>query len=135
MKKIVFIITMLLMGITASAQIVDTGTRYELHIGGYVLKGTDSKYYDTLPYGILEYRSDDAEEVEVLGNFIDKNKAQMEKKYDIVIVDCLHGKIKTDDYRVMVMAYSPEVYKKLQDIKERKIQEKEDRINSLNHLL
>lgn len=123
------------MGITASAQIVDTGKNYELHIGDYVLVGSEINKKIGNDYGALEFRSENAEEVDALGEFINENKSQLEKKYNIIIVDYAYGKIKYNDYRVTILAYSPEVYKKLQEIDSRKEQEQNDRINSLKSVL
>lgn len=123
------------MGIAASAQIVDTGKNYELHIGDYVLVGSEINKKIGNDYGALEFRSENAEEVNALGKFIDENKVQLEKKYNIIIVNNVYGKIKHNDYRVTILAYSPEVYRKLQEIDSRKEQEREDRINSLKSVL
>jgi hypothetical protein len=134
MKKIFVLLTMLLIGMSVSAQIVDTGKRYELHIGKYVLSGSDHKDWG-LEYGVLEYRSEYADDVDALGKFIDTHKQQLEKKYNIVIDNYVYGRIKEDDYRVMIVAYSPSQWRKLQDIKSKEERERSERISSLNNIL
>ena len=137
MKKIIIFIVMMFIGMVASAQIKDTGKNYEMHIGKYVLSADDGISYELAKkmskghYGIFEYRADNAEEVYALGKFIDANKKRIESRFDIIIEDYCYGKIKEKDYRVTVLAYSTAAWKRLQEIKAQKENEKMERINSL----
>lgn len=120
MKKIIAIIALAFMAITASAQISYGYT--ELRVGEYFFRGV-------LPHkgvaNVFVYDTDFKEEAQTLYKFIKTNKAELEKKYDMVICGVFFEN-KVNHYQVSITAQTGDDYRMELAIKAQREKEKKE---------
>lgn len=138
MKKIFLIIVLALLGFTANAQMINSKTEHQFKVGEYVFECTT--YGETLGGGMYEWRSQDFDEIQTLGIFIQNNRSILEKKYGVVIECAEYGRLERYGcYVVFMTVFEHDTFVKNQERKKaremREAAEKKSRMNSLNNIL
>ena len=146
MKKIITTIIMMLVGIAASAQIVNNSyydkesyiwvNSYSLQIGDYVFEGSNFHGSYDLSYQTLDY-----DEAKAIAAFISRNLYALNKKFGVMIRSVDIGSVRrfldrppfetSYGYSVHIGVYT----KEYDEYVNQQYREREERLNSLNTVL